>query len=62
MTLFTANALLWRETRAVLKGIAPPLKDTIYLAYLDWLETQTGKKNEKTISWIKEVPELKEKN
>ena len=25
---------LWRETRAVLKGIAPPLKDTIYLSYL----------------------------
>lgn len=61
MTLFTANALLWRETRAVLKGIAPPFKDAIYLAYLDWLETQTGKKNEKTISWIKKVPELKEK-
>ena len=61
MTLFTANALLWRETRAILKGIAPSYNNAIYLAYLDWLETQTGKKNEKPISWIKEVPELKEK-
>lgn len=58
MTLFTANALLWRETRLNLRGIAPLPVDAIYMGYLDWLETQTKEKNETPICWIKEIPEL----
>lgn len=59
MTLFTANALLWRDTRYVIKGIAPSYSDSIYMGYLDWLETQTRRESKNTISWIKEVPELR---
>ena len=58
MTLFTANALLWRETRLHLKGIAPKPADAIYMGYLDWLQTQIKKENKFPISWIREVPEL----
>lgn len=58
MTLFTANALLWRATRLNLKGIAMKYDDAIYLGYLDWLNTQNNKKSENSISWIKEVSEL----
>lgn len=59
MTLFTANRLIWRETRGSLKGIAPSPTDAIYGAYLDWLDTQNytnihGKGN----SWIKDIKEL----
>lgn len=59
MTLFTANALLWRETRGACRGIAMVPADAIYLAYLDWLDTQDGtKRNETPITWIKDIPEL----
>ena len=58
MTLFTANALIWRETRYSLRGIALPPVDAIYLGYKDWLDTQSGSKGEGSISWIKEIPEL----
>ena len=58
MTLFTANALLWRETRLNLRGTAPLPVDAIYMGYLDWLETQTKEKSETPICWIKEIPEL----
>ena len=58
MTLFTANALLWRETRGSLRGIAMPLARAIYEAYLDWLDTQNNTNNHNSISWIKEIPEL----
>ena len=59
MTLFTANALLWRETRLHMRGIAMAPTNAIYLGYLDWLETQTGEKfNQTNISWIKDIKEL----
>ena len=58
MALFTANAILWRKTRYSLKGIAPTYVDAIYEAYLDWLDTQNNTRNHKSISWIKEIPEL----
>lgn len=58
MSLFTANALLWRETRLYNKGIAPKPVDAIYLGYLDWLQTQIKKESDNTISWLKEVDEL----
>lgn len=59
MTLFTANGLLWRETRGAMRGIAPLPVDAIYYAYLDWLETQNSdQKNMSKVSWIKDLPEL----
>ena len=60
MTLFTANGLLWRETRLINKGIAPDIVDALYLAYLDWLETQDKYKvNQNRVTWLKYIPELK---
>lgn len=59
MTLFTANGLIWRETRESLKGIAPSPTDAIYGAYLDWLDTQYHTNNhDKEVSWIKNIKEL----
>lgn len=59
MTLFTANGLLWRETRGALKGITLLPSDAVYESYLDWLDTQnnTNKHNMKN-SWIKDIKEL----
>ncbi len=59
MTLFTANGILWRQTRLFSKGIAPDFADAVYLAYLDWLETQDKYKvNQNRVTWLKYVPEL----
>lgn len=58
MTLFTANALIWRETRLNMRGIAMLPVDAIYFGYKDWLDTQNGTNGERSISWIKEIPEL----
>ena len=58
MALFTANALLWRETVTALgkENISP--SDALYLAYQDWLETQTQFGEEKHIAWLRDIPEL----
>ena len=58
MTLFTANALLWRDTRGSLRGIAMSYANAIYFGYRDWLDTQNNTKGENSVSWIKEIPEL----
>lgn len=58
MTLFTANGLLWGETRYKLRGISPKVSDCIYLAYKDWYKTQSKYPNEINISWIAFLPEL----
>ena len=58
MTLFTANSLLWRDTRYSLKGIAPSYSDAIYMGYLDWLETQTRYQSKTTVTWVKNISEL----
>lgn len=58
MSLFTANALIWRDTRGKLKGITLPVSDALYLGYKDWLDTQNNTKGESCISWIKGIPEL----
>lgn len=58
MTLFTACALLWRDTRWTLRGIAPLPHEAIYIGYLDWLSTQQKSPDHQPISWIKDVPEL----
>ena len=53
MTLFTANGLL----NAKAQGISP--KYGICQAYLEWYQTQTGKKSPKpNVCWISSVPEL----
>ena len=58
MTLYTANALLYRETRLATKGIALLPVDAIYVSYLDWLDTQGYTVNHHSISWIKDLKEL----
>ena len=58
MTLFTANAILNRETRGSLKGIAYPVPYAIYLGYLDWLDTQTNHNIHEKYCWIKDLEEL----
>lgn len=62
MTLFTANALIWRETRGYLKGIAPSYVDALYLGYKDWYDTQWPNRDEHTsICWLKNVRGLNER-
>ena len=59
MTLFTANGLLWRETRGAMRGIAMMPVDAIYESYLDWYDTQNSSNlHENKICWIKNIPEL----
>ena len=60
MSLFTANALIWRETRGCMRGIVMRHADAIYLGYKDWLDTQKNRKGEQSISWIKDIKELNE--
>lgn len=59
MTLFTANGLIWRETRGHLRGIAPLPPNAVYEAYLDWIDTQDhDNKHSSKVSWIKDIEEL----
>lgn len=59
MTLFTANGILFRETRGKLRGIAGAPFCYIYDAYRDWLLTQTGRRRgEDNHSWLLDIPEL----
>ena len=66
MTLFTANGILFGETRAALRGIGGQPSMYMLYAYQDWLrtqdmtfkETQKDKKNNRCISWLSDVPEL----
>lgn len=58
MTLFTANALLFRETRLAIRGIALSPVDAIFEAYLDWLDTQNNTNNHNSVTWIKDLKEL----
>ena len=55
MTLFTACGLL----NAPKLGVEP--KFVICRAYLEWLETQTGKHRGKAECWIRNVPELNQR-
>lgn len=59
MTLFTACGLLWYDTRLKTKGVSPSTTECVYLAYLDWLETQgySAIKHHE-VSWIKNHPKL----
>jgi len=61
MTLFTANGLIWGNTRIHLKGIGPQPIDCIYMAYKNWHNTQLMKQyrdDSFNICWISHLPEL----
>lgn len=61
MTLFTANGLIWGNTRECLKGISPKPIDCIYMAYKNWHNTQLRKEyrdDSINICWISHLPEL----
>ena len=58
MSLFTANGLLFSQTRAAMHGISSQPRYYVYLAYLDWLETQRGDKHGERICWLSDIKEL----
>lgn len=65
MTMFTANGMLYRETRGCLRGIAGDPRTYIANMYVEWLRTQEladypyeESFADRTISWLMEVPEL----
>ena len=59
MTLFTANGILFGETRGKLRGIAGSPSGYVYEMYRDWLLTQTGgERGRDSFSWLLDVPEL----
>ena len=66
MTLFTANGLLFAETRVAMRGIGGQPSMYMLHAYKDWLRTQDmtfaqaqkDKKQNRGISWLFDVPEL----
>ena len=68
MTLFTANAILFAETRGAMRGIGGDPAMYAPQAYLDWYTTQTMNYEEGSalrryngqggISWLLDVPEL----
>lgn len=58
MSLFTANGILYGQTRSALSGISSQPRYYVYLAYLDWLETQRGSDHGERICWLSEVDGL----
>ena len=66
MTLFTANGILFGDTRAALRGIGGQPSMYMLHAYKDWLRTQNmtfenaqeDKQRTHCISWLSDVPEL----
>ena len=63
MTLFTANGMLMGLTRGYMRGIGGRPEKYVYIAYLDWYYTQTGKKREMLIddwhpTWLRDLPEM----
>ncbi len=60
MTLFTANGLLYGETRWMLRGIGGAPHSYIPYAYKDWLYTQDAsyKPERFIISWLVSIPEM----
>ncbi len=67
MTLFTANGLLFADTRFHLRGISGPISSYIAMAYKDWYMTQTtlfdarpkdSRSYTAYMTWLCDVPEL----
>lgn len=59
MTLFTANGIIYGETKKALSGVMGDPEIYVYEAYLDWLEMQTGRESKHKISWLLDIEELK---
>ncbi len=62
MTLFTANGILFGDTRGMVRGIRGPVEDYVFRAYQDWLRTQIGynENQEENYSWLSDILELQE--
>lgn len=61
MTLFTANGLLYGETRGATRGIMGPIDTYVTTAYLEWLQTQTGERDRDEqwhSCWLRDIPEM----
>lgn len=58
MTMYTAVGLLYGLSQKLHRGTAIPMENAIYLAYLDWLETQGGGKNKYRVSWLNNIGDL----
>lgn len=58
MTLFTANGILYGETRGNLRGIAGAPRIYVAKAYQDWLATQEPEYQPSMVSWLFDVREL----
>lgn len=68
MTLFTANGILFGETRGRMRGIGAAPHDYVAMAYQDWLTTQyadyrtasQAKRYDcgRSVSWLLDVPAL----
>lgn len=61
MTLFTASGILLGMTRGAMRGIMGRIDTYCNHSYIDWLHTQewdSRKPNERTDSWLMDVPEL----
>lgn len=58
MTLFTASGMLLGETRVCVRGIGGSIEMYIAEAYLDWYYTQTGKKEGRPVTWLRDLPEM----
>lgn len=61
MSLFTAAGILLGQTRGFMRGIAGRVDTYCQYTYIDWLHTQewnSRKPEERTDSWLMDVPEL----
>ena len=59
MSLYTANGILYGETRRALQGVAGKPRSYVYLAYLDWLETQRSSQHaQMKRCWLNNVKAL----
>ncbi len=62
MSLFTANGILYGYTRGLIRGIMGSYEDYVYMAYKEWLITQTvpygNRKRKDQRCWLMDIPDL----
>ena len=61
MALFTANGLLYGQTRGRIRGVMSPYSGYLHLFYKDWAKTQTygrARPQGKHYAWLCHVPDL----
>ena len=61
MSLFTANGILYGDTRRNMQGITASPSACVPLAYKDWYFTQAGtvgRPGDDRVSWLLDIPEL----